>query len=536
MSHPLSDPIALAPTWENVEATLRTPAFQTEALPAYVRQCRWFGGKARALRRVGLADFLPLGRATTGRDAGGLSLLRARYMAGEDEIYLLPLQIGSSHPGLLPAIAHFVSPEGNAVLFDAVEDESFRAALFELMLGERRVATADGELVGVCGAPLRDVSDRIALPLTSRALKAEQSNSSLIYDGRYFLKLYRKPELGENPDAELLRFLSVCQHFPHVPAFCGAIELRTGRGATRVLGLLVANVANDGDGWTFTLRELEGFYDRLQAGRPNAASASPALVERMLGSYPQRARQLGERTAQMHLALAADTEDPNFAPEPFTDADQRSLAAAMIAETRKMQQLLRREIERVPAPYRHEAAALLERTDDIVRRQQRLLDHPVTATRIRHHGDYHLGQVLNTGADFIIIDFEGEPARPLSERRTKRSPLRDVAGMLRSFHYAAHSGLGQVAGADPTLLAPWAELWAQHIGDAFLDAYLTTANGASFLPTDEPTLATMIEVHLLEKAAYEVRYELNNRPDWAYIPIRGIARILDAPPRLSSNP
>ena len=474
------------PLWDDAMETLR----RERTLPEYLQRCRWFGGKAQALRDVRILDAVPLGEA-----AGRLAFIEVNYADAAPEIYQMPLQLAAAGAG-------------SEAIVDALEDGSFRSELFEIILGEKRLPAAEGEIVGICGAALRAEAGAIALPVASRALKAEQSNSAIIYDDRFFLKLYRKLEAGENPDAELLRFLSERRKFAHVPAFCGAIKHRVAGAEPRVLALLVANVPNEGDAWTFTLAALERFFER-----PDDAD-----------TYPARARQLGERTAQMHLALAADLDDPAFAPEPFTEADQRALHESMRAGTQRMLELLDRKLAALPEKHRAEAAALLRRGEEITARQAALLEHGFGVTRIRHHGDYHLGQVLNTGNDFIIIDFEGEPARSLAERRAKRSPLRDVAGMLRSFHYAAHTALGRRQDSDAEARAGE---WVGRISGDFLEAYLATARGASFIPADPEALATLLEVHLLEKAAYEVCYELNNRPDWIHIPVRGILGILD---------
>ena len=269
----------------------------------------------------------------------------------------------------------------------------------------------------------------------------------------------------------------------------------------------MANVPSEGDAWTFTLAALDQSFER------NGAH----------DAYPDRARQLGRRTAEMHLALAADSADPAFAPEPFSAQDLRSLADTSCATTRRTLELLRKKLADIPENTRATAAALLSREDEILGRFSALTQHEVIATKTRHHGDYHLGQVLETGGDFVIIDFEGEPARSLAERRLKRSPLRDVAGMLRSFHYAAHTALAKHPGVNPE----WAEQWVHEISRAFLDAYLATAKGASFIPENPAALQMLLDVHLLEKAIYEVAYELNHRPDWVFIPLSGIARILE---------
>lgn len=440
----------------------------------YLRGCRWFGGKAQTLRGVQAVEALSLG------DAGQLILLQVEYDGAPLETYLLPLRLAA---------------EG-AVLVDALEDESFRAALLEIIVGEQRVFCGSGELVGICGEAFKAQSKEMTQLLPSRVLTVEQSNSSILYGERFFLKLYRRPELGVNPDVELLRYFSERGRFGNVPGYCGVIEYRVPGNESRVLALLVTNVPNECTAWTSTLR--------LLAQSPDANEVSGI----------ERARLLGERTAQMHLALAAEIEDADFVPEAFTAAYREVLCQNMADATRSMMELLRQKVDALPDGIRDEAVDLLGREHEILQRHSRLMDGQVNAMRIRIHGDYHLGQVLDTGDDFIIIDFEGEPARPLNERRIKHSPLRDVAGMLRSFDYAAHTA------AQP-------EAWTEDVSREYLNAYLTTAEGASFLPGNGEELRMLLEVCLLEKAVYEVCYELNNRPDWVDIPLRGITRILD---------
>ncbi len=480
----------VAATWEAVADVLRSADFQENVLPALLRESRWFGGKAHPLRTVRVLEILPVGDSAAGR----LALLQANYEDRPSEVYVLPLQVATSAEAGAKTIAHL----RGSVLFDAVADEKFRAALFEMVRREGKC----GALNGVCGAPLKAAGP--ALPLASRALAAEQSNSAIIYDERFFLKLYRKPEAGENPEAELIRFLSERQKFAHVPAFCGAIEHGVDNGESRTLALMVAHVPSEGDAWAFTLASMGD------------------------EKYPARVRQLGQRTAEMHLALAADLDDPAFAPEPITAEDRRALCGAARENTRQTMRLLESKLPDVPEDHRGEAAMLLTREDEVLDRLSAFAKCELIATKTRHHGDYHLGQVLNTGTDFVIIDFEGEPARSLAGRRMKRSPMRDVAGMLRSFHYAAHSALKEPSSESAR---DSAEDWSREMSRVFLDAWLATAKGASFIPKDPGALKMLLDVHLLEKAIYEVAYELNHRPHWAFIPVRGISQILTASPR-----
>ena len=446
----------------------------------YLRGCRWFGGKAQTVRDVQLLEALTVG------DVGKLILLQVGYLEAPSETYLLPLRLAAEGGGLV----------------DALEDEEFRAALLKMIVDEQRLCCGSGELAGICCAEFKAQAKSLLQPVPSRLLKVEQSNSSILYADQFFLKLYRRPERGENPEAELLRHLGSGEKFANVPGYCGVIEYREKDAEPRVLALLVTNVPCEGTAWTSTLRALAQWQD-----------------EAMGGHYLERARLLGKRTAQMHLALAVPTNDPDFAPEAFTAAYRESLSQNMAEATRRMMELLEQKVDGLPDGICDEAIDLLRREQEIQQRHSRLMEGHVNAMRIRIHGDYHLGQVLDTGDDFIIIDFEGEPARPLNERRMKHSPLRDVAGMLRSFDYAAHAAMAHGAVG--------LEEWAEGVGREFLMAYLGMAKGASFLPVNERELNTLLEVCLLEKAVYEVCYELNNRPDWVAIPLRGIMRILD---------
>jgi maltose alpha-D-glucosyltransferase/alpha-amylase len=229
----------------------------------------------------------------------------------------------------------------------------------------------------------------------------------------------------------------------------------------------------------------------------------------------------------MNRALASASDDRVFAPEPFNAMTQRSVYQTMRASLRRAFELLQKRLPHLPETFREEAKQVLAAEKQILAQEKRLLDRPSAAVKIRIHGDYHLGQVLYTGKDFVVLDFEGEPARALAERKLKRSALRDVAGMMRSFQYAAYSALWQPAmrGEDIPFLEHWADLWYRHSASVFLQSYLKATAGAPFLPA-ESDLPILLEAYLLDKAVYEIGYELNHRPDWVVIPIRGIKHIL----------
>jgi maltose alpha-D-glucosyltransferase/alpha-amylase len=417
-------------------------------------------------------------------------------------------------------IARFLAddPAQEAILYDGVHDEKFRTALFELMARQQTRRAISGVMSGFPGSLLTGAETP-----ASRVLKVEQSNTSIIYQDRWFLKLYRRIEEGINPDAEIIRYLSERRHFENVPPFGGSIEYRRPRGETRVLGLLLGLVPNEGDTWTRALDSLGRFYT------PNE-KASAVLTALIGGVHPEGVRMLGDRTARMHFALAGEDTDAAFSPEPFTSLYQRSVYQSMRGSLRRTLAVLQRHVPSLDGDLRKLVLEVLGGEPEILARVSKLLHRKIVCSKIRTHGDFHLGQVLNTGKDFVMIDFEGEPSRSLSERKMKRCALRDVAGMMRSFHYAAHTALSlhrqTVRTEDVPLLEPWADHWAAWISSAYLQSYLAAAEGALFIPDNREDTEALLEAFLLEKAVYEVGYELNNRPDWVAIPLRGIRQIL----------
>src|SRR5258707_995827 len=254
---------------------------------------------------------------------------------------------------------------------------------------------------------------------------------------------------------------------------------------------------------------------------------SPDIAHALIGVYLADAEVLGRRTAQMHLALASRSDIPAFAPEPITPHYQRSIYQHIRTQIVQTMQLLRKRARGNP-----DADELLQREEELQKRVRRILDGRLGGLRIRIHGDYHLGQVLKSGNDFIVIDFEGEPTRPLSERRIKRSALRDVAGMLRSFHYASHALLhGQsqhsvIRTEDSAAAETGAAFWYRWVSAAFVRGYLAESGDAAHLPRTHEELQILLDVRLIEKALYEISYELNNRPDWVHIPLRGVLELL----------
>ncbi|HSH40115.1 MAG TPA: maltose alpha-D-glucosyltransferase [Chthoniobacterales bacterium] len=504
---------------------------EREVLPGYVRNRRWFGSKARSISGMRVAEQLPVSGEP---GAARIWFVEVTYRDGAPETYTLPVQItrGDAAREVAQASPHAVIArfEGaeETILQDAVWDPQFRDDLFRLMAHRQSFGGKGGELAGSPGSALANDG----AITSSHVLGVEQSNSSMIFDNTYFLKLYRKLEDGVNPDVEVTRFLAENTGFANVPAFAGAIEYRRAKAEPTVIGAMQSAIISEGDAWAMTLDSVSRFYERVLARKAdlqNAVVPEGSILNELIGGvYPERAKLLGQRTAELHLALASEQEDKRFAPEPFNAMGQRSVFQNMRAMLRRSWELLGKKLPQLPENFRGEATDVFDAEKQILSAQQRILDRISGASKIRIHGDYHLGQVLYTGKDFIILDFEGEPARPLSERKLKRSALRDVAGMMRSYQYAAYSALWQpsMRAEDIPFLERWADIWYRQMSGVFLQSYLQAAAGAVFIPKNEEDLQVMLEAYLLDKAVYEVGYELNNRPEWVVIPIRGIRHIL----------
>ncbi len=394
-----------------------------------------------------------------------------------------------------------------------------------------------------------------AHPLPSRVSSAEQSNTSILYGKEMILKLFRRLQPGENPDVELGRFLTEVARFPHIPPFLGEIAMVRPGWTKTTLAMLQGLVANQGDGWQWFLDRLAEFISSVAELAAPPDSPAPGFLDSSSPQLPgpsapslQAAALLGRRTAQMHLALATPTDDPAFSSEPFTPDDLARDAARIEAQIVSALETLKLKLPTLDGATADSAGLLLSRRRSLLDRARAVAALAPEGLRIRIHGDYHLGQTLRTAAstpgnqapeggkdapgDFVLLDFEGEPARPLAERRQKQSPLKDVAGMMRSFSYAAHSALNQFLeqflaarpeSADVSgRLAAWAHCWQNAASAAFLRAYRETmAANPAILPSPSQS-HSLLDAYLLEKALYELLYELNNRPAWVRIPLAGI--------------
>ncbi len=546
---------SLRSTASSLEALLeRDRASLEAALPEILRGRRWYGAKAARLRSAKLIDAIPVGSQS---DAAALLLVRTELTSGGGEIYAVPIGLARGEAAnrllhdaphaILADVLHGADAADPRVLFDALEDPEFCAAWLDGIARRKRWRGTAGELAAGTTKAFRTLRGDPETPLPTHLLGAEQSNSSVVYGDRLVLKLFRRLAAGTNPDLEIGRFLTERADFSQVPTTAGFLEYRAPRSEPMTIAVLQNWVENEGDAWHWTRDQLKRFYeDALVAHadeRPPVSSGSlleisggpppPPVVLEMLGSFLETMRLLGRRTGELHLALASDREDPEFAPERFSTLYQRSLYQSMRNLSARTLDTMRAARDGLPDEIAEDALRLLDAEDRLGERFRGVLGERIDALRIRCHGDFHLGQVLFTGSDFVIIDFEGEPARPLGERRLKRSPLADVAGMLRSFDYAARGSLidfardGTIRAEDVPALEPWSELWRIWVSSSFLRAYLRAVEGTNLVPADRRELETLLDVFLLEKAVYELNYELNNRPSRVTIPLRSILVLID---------
>ncbi|HXI71177.1 MAG TPA: maltose alpha-D-glucosyltransferase [Verrucomicrobiae bacterium] len=537
--------------WEELleESGLRQLESQ---LQSYIPPRRWFGGKARIIKTARINEVL------TVPDHGHKSYLLfvdLDYVQGDIERYLLPLafatgdeavQIQRDHPHLIIARLRLRKTGVEGCVYDAVGSRAFARMLLDTMIHRRVLKGLNGEVKGFSLGAFHRLHAADAPTPEPVPARAEKSNSAILFGDKFILKMFRRLEAGTNPDLEINRFLAK-HDFPHVPPLAGGLEYRTTDGKETSLAILSGFAANCKDAWEFTLDTLGRYYERVGSlpeelrtapkieGQPlNAVEAElPVMVAGRLGTYVEAARLLGERTAALHLCLASDKDDQDFAPEPFNPFYQRSLFQSMRNLAVESLGLLRRGLKTVPGEVRADAEKVAALQPEILKRLRTVTDIRITGMRLRIHGDYHLGQVLHTGKDFLIIDFEGEPLRSLSERRIKRTPISDVTGMLRSFDYAAHAALlaqlehGLITAETMSRLEPWARFWTHWTSVVFLQAYLGRARQGEFLPKTNPELKILLDACLLNKALNELGYEVNNRPSWLRIPLHGILRLME---------
>jgi maltose alpha-D-glucosyltransferase/alpha-amylase len=545
--------------WPQVFAGKRRAALE-QILPGFLRAQSWFGGRARAVRAVTFVEIVPV--PVAGGDLAFLTFVRVEYPEGDGETYCLPLafahggeagRIRTQWPQRLVAELNVPVRQQAGVLYDGVASPAFCGALLGQVWHRRRLKGERGETEPQRNANLRRLVEA-GMAAEASPAKGEHNNSTVIFGDKLVLKLFRRLEPGPNPELELESFLAA-KEFPNTPAVAGALGYTDGDHRQFTLAVLTSFVPSADTARAFTLDALGRYYDRVgtraaqneEAPQPPAESIKllqldiPSDAVENVGTYLESARLLATRLAELHLTLASATDEVDLAPEFFTQHYQRGLFQSMRNQAARAFRSLRMRSADLPAEIAPLARKVLELEPAGVQLYQSVFLSPIAAKRIRIHGDCHLAQVLWTGRDFVFIDFEGNPAVPLSERRFKRSPLRDVARMVRSFHYAAfeevrrHVERGGIPHENVPKFDSWVRYWNVWTSVAFLQAYFHRLGPSDLLPRDEAQLRAMLRAYVFHEIVGELGRALSRDADMLRIPLQGIQLLFGQQPRTAGG-
>jgi trehalose synthase-fused probable maltokinase len=493
--------------------------FEISILPPYINTCRWFAGKARLQEKftikysmeIPILDSIAL-----------LFIVEVRYNNGETENYLLPVSfIDSSHtqdiaPKGIITLAYINEKRGLVV--DAIYDQRFQQALFSQLTHAKNISQQEnGRIEFHRGKGLS--GEDINAPISSRVLPVDSSNSALTFGNKYFLKLYRKLFEQTNPEVDMVEFITENSDFAYIPAFAGSIVWKRDGKPDVTLGMMQRMVENEADSWVQTGEQLDSFVEAF-------TDKNFSIKENVF----DQVELLAQRTAEMHLALYAPEADEMFAPASFNDDYRQFIHKRLSDLLEKRYNLLIDNYTKITDPVTQKLAwDFMESKELIDEFAKEILTKSIDSQRIRIHGDYHLGQVLATKNDYIIIDFEGEPESTITDRKIKHSPLKDVAGMIRSYHYAISAKMfndSETANLDPVRVQTAADRWYKLIQQTYMEKYLDTFGKPHPLFKNNNEINFLMLIYLLEKAVYELGYEISYRPDWVKIPLKGIVNVI----------
>jgi maltose alpha-D-glucosyltransferase / alpha-amylase len=555
--------IAIEGAWENIIRGDGRGALE-EVLPAYLSGRNWFLAKHRTILSTAIAEYIPV---ATADGPAYITIVGVQYADDEAQTYVVPLTcacgeaaqaLRASKPHAIVANLRERGGQDLGVLYDAMWGEAFAIALLDAMVHRRRFHGVIGAATAAPTPELRRLLGAQVANLKVTPLHATHNNTAIVYGDRLILKLFRCVDEGVNPELEIGTLLTK-RGFCHTPQVLGAIEYRGKPDEPLTLAILQAFVPNQGELSATTQTELGTYFQRTaDATMPDeeqsisaaallelAEREPPALARELIGAYLDTAQLLGQRTAELHLALSTDVDEANFVPHPFTTLYQRSLYQSMRSLVGLLCDDLRRHQADLPERVRTDVQTILDGEQPLLERLRPITAGKIDAVRIRCHGDYHLAQVLDTGDDLVIFDFEGESHRPILERRLKRPALEDVAAMLRSLHEATvvarlRDGSDATEGAEClTALEPQACFWTRWVSAAFLRAYLTTAGQAPFVPQAQEQRVVLLDALLIEKVLQRLDGDLRERPERLPMVLRHLQQMLDdgdhAPADSSAN-
>lgn len=515
-------------------------------LPDYLYHCRWFKSKMEKITQVRIMDQIELMRKPF---LTYLLIIQVEYKEAESEQYLLPIASTQEPPktnnssAIIAQLQKF--NDETEWLMDALYIPEVCHHLFSLCKKQRVYKGKAGKLLAKSLPQshqlLREVIDISQI----KPIANEQSNTSINFANTCILKLFRRMEAGINPDVEINRYLSQKEKFTQTAVLAATIEYHW-RNHTATLGHIQQYIPHQTDAWNYTLDAIGLFFESALSQIQNITAnltlpnylvhdpdtRIPDHVYEDLGAYAHSAHLLGIRTAELHLTLGSETHDPYFLPEPFTLFDQKALHQSIHYSCRRVFEKLAKKVHTYEDRLKNDVLSLLDKQQDILAAAKQIVKQRIDGKKIRCHGDYHLGQILYTGQDFVLIDFEGEPERSLTERQIKRSSLRDVAGLLRSLHYA----ISKIVLEKTRMVSSEEQAWVERLADywyrwscqLFLRGYREKAEQSHLLPKDPEGFYTLLRSFLIERAAYEIDYELNNRSNLIHIPCRGMLNLMDA--------
>jgi maltose alpha-D-glucosyltransferase/alpha-amylase len=544
--------ITVTTGWDDVVRSAARDALE-DLLPAYLQTAPWFGRKGIPILATTMVESIAMPLHT---QRAYITIIRVQYAEGESQLYTLPLACatGAEARRLCATAAHAViarlrragpAPYDAGYLYDAMWSASFTKALLQATAGRRRWQGQVGVLVPTATPVLRASRATARRGLTPVTIEVAHHNTSVVYGTHLILKLFRCLDTGLNPELEIGHFLTA-HGFAHIPPVAGALAYQPQRGEPISLALVQQYVPNQGELWDLCQGALRTYFARVRGTAPPIpplcartllafeAPTPPPGVQADLEQCRALAHLLGQRTAEMHLTLASDATTPAFAPLPFTPLYQRALYQAARTQVGRVLLTLQQQLPLLPREIQEDASCLLTLRAPLLQRCQQIAQQAIVAQRLRCHGDYHLAQVLSTGTDLIIVDFEGQPQHLVSERQLKHSPLRDVASMLWSFQYATY--IARLDGSEGTASAwsevkrhaAWAQLWYGCTGSAFVRAYLATASAGAFLPQRHEALLVLLDHCLLSTVVTTLSALLDTRPQRAGIALAGLLHLLEA--------
>lgn len=502
----------LAVEWDGFEKDKYVhTVLEDNILPPYIAQCRWFAGKARNIKQLKVKDTVHFHEFI-------FMTFEAKYQEGDSELYLLPLSFVEDDTQEIPIkgiLCKASMDEKVGILVDAIYDVNFRSALFENIFNQSNISQRNNESLNFLNGKAFIADSEISESILPNI---DSSNSVMIFDGRYFLKLYRKIFAETNPEAEMLEFITQNSDFQNIPRFAGSITWKRHEAPEITFGVMVEVIESLKDNWSMSGDYLNDFLEAFVEGNFQ-------IKETVF----DKVAQLAVRTAEMHKALFALRGAEAFNAEPFDRQYRRFLHEKFEILLDKRYNLLTDNYLQLDEQAQALAWKFMEAKDMILDFIDQVLTRPLFSYRTRIHGDFHLGQVLATENDLVIIDFEGEPESTIVERKIKHSPLKDVAGMIRSYHYAVSAKLfnsEETSGKETAVLERAADRWYKLIKDTYLEEYLAVFGSPHPLFKDNNEINYLLLFHLLEKAIYEIGYEVNYRPTWVKIPLKGIAEVL----------